>query len=52
MGEVQYITDDQNNITGVIVPIELWRELQAEKVICCATVNVAIYYLYDKKFQA
>lgn len=31
MGEVQYITDDQNNITGVIVPIELWHELQAEK---------------------
>jgi hypothetical protein len=31
MGEVQYITDDQNNITGVIVTIELWHELQAEK---------------------
>jgi PHD/YefM family antitoxin component YafN of YafNO toxin-antitoxin module len=31
MGEVQYITDSRNNITGVIVPIELWHELQAEK---------------------
>ncbi len=31
MGEVQYITDSQNNITGVIVPIELWHELQSEK---------------------
>ena len=31
MGEVQYITDDRNNITGVIVPIELWHELQSEK---------------------
>lgn len=31
MGEVQYISDDQNNITGVIVPIDLWHELQAEK---------------------
>ncbi len=31
MGELQYITDDRNNITGVIVPIELWHELQSEK---------------------
>ena len=31
MGQIQYISDEQNNITGVIVPIELWRELEAEK---------------------
>lgn len=31
MGEVQYITDEGNNITGVIVPIELWHELLAER---------------------
>ena len=31
MGEVQYITDDLKNITGVIVPIDLWNELQSEK---------------------
>lgn len=31
MSEVQYITDDLNNITGVIVPIDLWHELQSEK---------------------
>ena len=31
MGEVQYISDTHNNITGVIVPIDLWHELQAEK---------------------
>lgn len=31
MGEVQYITDDRNNITDVIVPIKLWHELQSEK---------------------
>ncbi len=31
MGEVQYITDDLKNITGVIVPIDLWHELQSEK---------------------
>ncbi len=31
MGQVQYISDDQNEITGVIVPINLWHELQSEK---------------------
>ncbi len=31
MSQVQYISDDQNNITGVIVPIDLWHELQSEK---------------------
>lgn len=31
MADVQYISDDHNNITGVIVPINLWHELQAEK---------------------
>lgn len=31
MGEVQYISDDHNKITGVIVPIDLWHELQSEK---------------------
>lgn len=30
MAEVQYISDDHNNITGVIVPIDLWHELQSE----------------------
>lgn len=31
MGHVQYISDENNNVTGVIVPIDLWHELQAEK---------------------
>ena len=31
MDQIQYISDEQNNITGVIVPIELWREIEAEK---------------------
>ncbi len=31
MGGIQYISDENRNITGVIVPIDLWRELQAEK---------------------
>jgi len=31
MNQIQYITDDQNKVTGVIVPIDLWMEIQAEK---------------------
>ncbi len=31
MGEIQYISDEQNNVTGVIVPIDLWQEIQSEK---------------------
>ena len=31
MGQVQYISDENNTVTAVIVPIELWHELQAEK---------------------
>jgi antitoxin YefM len=31
MGHVQYISDENDKITGVIVPIDLWHELQSEK---------------------
>lgn len=31
MEQVQYISDKNNEVTGVIVPIQLWRELQSEK---------------------
>jgi hypothetical protein len=31
MSQIQYISDEKNNVTGVIVPIDLWEELQAEK---------------------
>lgn len=31
MNHIQYISDEQNNITGVIVPIELWKEIESEK---------------------
>lgn len=31
MGQIQYISDENNKITGVIVPIDLWHELQTEK---------------------
>ena len=27
MGSIQYISNKNNKITGVIVPIELWSEL-------------------------
>lgn len=29
--ELQTISDAHGNVTGVIVPIELWREIESEK---------------------
>lgn len=31
MSEIQYISDESGNPVGVIVPIELWREIESEK---------------------
>lgn len=31
MGQIQYITDEQKKVTGVIVPIDLWKEIQSAK---------------------
>jgi len=31
MSELQYISDESHNPTAVIVPIELWREIESEK---------------------
>ncbi|MCD4787859.1 MAG: prevent-host-death protein [Desulfobacterales bacterium] len=31
MEQVQYISDENKNVTGVIVQIDLWKEIQAEK---------------------
>ena len=31
MGQIQYISDENKKITGVIVPIDLWQEIQSEK---------------------
>jgi hypothetical protein len=31
MDQIQYISDENNKITGVIVPIDLWRQIQSEK---------------------
>lgn len=29
--EIQYISDENGNPVGVIVPIELWREIESER---------------------
>lgn len=29
--QIQYISDEQGNVQGVIVPIELWREIASER---------------------
>ena len=31
MTEIQYISDESGNMVGVIVPIELWREIESER---------------------
>ena len=31
MTQIQYISDENHNITGVIVPIDLWREIESER---------------------
>jgi antitoxin YefM len=31
MDDIQYISDDEGKPTGVIVPIDLWREIASER---------------------
>jgi PHD/YefM family antitoxin component YafN of YafNO toxin-antitoxin module len=31
MDDIQYISDEEGNPTGVIVPIEVWREIASER---------------------
>jgi hypothetical protein len=31
MPEIQYVSDESGNATALIVPIELWREIESEK---------------------
>jgi PHD/YefM family antitoxin component YafN of YafNO toxin-antitoxin module len=31
MPDIQYISDESGNPTAVILPIELWREIESEK---------------------
>jgi antitoxin YefM len=31
MPEIQYVSDESGKPTAVIVPIELWREIESEK---------------------
>ena len=29
--DIQYVSDENGNAVGVIVPIELWREIESER---------------------
>lgn len=31
MTEIQYVSDEEGNLTGVLVPIDLWREMSSER---------------------
>ena len=31
MAQIQYISNEENKVTGVIVPIDLWQEIESEK---------------------
>jgi PHD/YefM family antitoxin component YafN of YafNO toxin-antitoxin module len=31
VAEIQYISDESGNTIGVIIPIELWREIESER---------------------
>ncbi len=31
IAEIQYVSDENGNTVGVIVPIEIWREIESEK---------------------
>ena len=42
MNHIQYISDEQNNITGVIVPIDLWKEIESEKEIAYLLKSAAM----------
>ena len=31
MSDIQYISDESGNPVGVIIPIDLWREIESER---------------------
>jgi PHD/YefM family antitoxin component YafN of YafNO toxin-antitoxin module len=31
LAEIQYVSDENGNQVGVLVPIELWREIESER---------------------
>ena len=35
MPEIQYVSDESGKPTAMIVPIELWREIELEKETAC-----------------
>ncbi|GAB6908790.1 conserved hypothetical protein [Desulfosarcina cetonica] len=42
MGQIQYISDENNRVVGVIVPIDLWREIESEKETAYLLKNEAM----------
>ena len=40
--DIQYVTDEQGNPTGVIVPIDLWREIVSEQETAHLLKSVAM----------
>lgn len=40
--QLQYVSDDQGNAVGVIVPIELWREIESERETACLLKSAAV----------
>jgi hypothetical protein len=35
MADIQYISDENGKPVGVIVPIDLWREIESERETAC-----------------
>lgn len=33
--QLQYVSDEQGYAVGIIVPIELWREIESERETAC-----------------
>jgi len=53
MPDIQYISDESGNPTAVIVPIELWREIQSEKetayLLKCVKVGERLIVANDRE---
>jgi hypothetical protein len=39
LAEIAYVSDAEGNTVGVIVPIELWREIESERGIAYLSKN-------------
>ena len=45
MTDIQYISDAKGNPVGVIVPIEIWHEIESEKETAYVTKSETIWNL-------